>query len=360
MTIYQLFKVNLVGKGYTKVGIEPSPLESLSSVIIEESLPIVASKAPLPKMAYAVTKLSYNQVVVSIGSHWPKLSDEYGRQGLSFWHITLCVLPESDRNNFSVVANFLSGLLQEYEMGYEKLGNVVEGLAKEKPPQNWTRSFERLAQGVLDNEDHWNKPLLSNIEQVPEHANLIIPFPFHKHVAIYCLLELMFQKSGITRIAGGALSGANPKQFQHISTLTKPSSYQSFRVVVEAPVEYKPLQSKEKERFKLGLDQAIKFCQSILQRRYYNSRLLLSSLTLLLGFVLLLMTLSSSRNVNLVTPTSGASNNIEVESVSLRGTLTFKEQPTSPSIVFIPIFVHKLVFSSICPFGIIPMILIAC
>ncbi len=228
MQMNTVLKVNLLGKGYTHIWVDTPPVLELK--VLDELLPPIDNRASLP-VAYSAKLLSPNQVFIAVGIHWPYVSDEGGRKGLSFWHGILFKLPNINDQHILAISNILIGLMYKYEFGYTELGKLIEDLATEKQPDDWATSFVRLTKGlpsrITTEAENLVYTFWANYDWTIEYSNFRVTFPFHPYLAIPCLMGVLLHNSRKPQIAGGMLPQSGLDRFQYISSPKDVPQYQA-------------------------------------------------------------------------------------------------------------------------------------
>lgn len=215
--IFPMFlKANIKGHGYIyKWSDEYSP--PIDEESLDKVLPVMDSSKS-NSIAYAVTRLSPNLLIIVVGVHWENQSDEFKRDGLSYWHGVLVDVGKGDYENLWQLSNILLGMLQRFDVGYNNYGELVGDLAKKKQDLNWESSLFHLMRNVQPSINDFEKKLaLSFMERGKElrsKINLQVNFPFHPLVAVPCVLSMILFDSKIRRVGGGSLLISRSKDFQ--------------------------------------------------------------------------------------------------------------------------------------------------
>lgn len=240
MEIYQFFKTNIAGQGYSRIWVEKPSKLLVDEVLLDELLPsptqrLEAGNRSLP-IAYTAKKLGETQIFLGIGLQFPNSKDEYGRQGLYFWHGVITALSSDSRDSCNRISALLLGLIRRYEYSYVHIQKNVSSLAEADYGIDWTDSIANWVFDVDSALEPYTQDLIDNFEKILDRishpSNFDIRYPFHSQLAIPLLITTLIQRNEVYGIAGGAISKVSPDQFQHISdTLGTHPQYGSLRIL---------------------------------------------------------------------------------------------------------------------------------
>ncbi len=218
-----LVKVNQKTRGYTEIW--PGGKAALGTRVVDEALPPLDTDAIPPCVAYTATKIAPDRVFLAVGSYWPRLTDEFSRPGLYFWHGLVCDLPEFGVRQVSELTSMLIGLVQWYETAYDLVGDLIEAIAKGRAEQGWLQEISRFGLGAKLPRDM--RDIIRLCDVAGGRVNVTASLPLDKLAAIPVLLNLLC-KGSIARIVGGSAAKSRLSRFDGISL---PQEVPGFRTV---------------------------------------------------------------------------------------------------------------------------------
>jgi hypothetical protein len=234
METYTVLKVNVAGTGYTNIWPVGSPMFDLRT--LDASLPVMETRSAGKCIAYSATWVQTTQILIAVGVYWPQHKDEYGRAGLSFWHGVNCIFSHQDKDIDILmrISDLLLGMVQKYEVDYERVGILLAQVAQKKETNDWVNVLTRMSlETSLNAKDFAQSAVYSfthHLITVPNQTNLRVSIPFHADMVIPYLMILLLKRKGVQRIGGGKLSDLQLKEYDFISISKEVKSHKTLDI----------------------------------------------------------------------------------------------------------------------------------
>ena len=223
---YSFLKANIAGHGYRYLWLSQRAtwLEDFQIDTVLPRIDCISSS----HIAYSAARVGQVLLVV-VGGCWMEHMDEFGRKGLRVWHGFLWEDVDFERDEDLLVeaATFLVKLVQKYETHYREIGEKIARWATDPQAlgqETWVtaRWEESLSEdSTIKERVRWViKELREPLREILPKSNLKASFPFHKDMVIPALLEILFSRSNIDSVGGGALRDLRRYSYVSVSAGT--------------------------------------------------------------------------------------------------------------------------------------------
>jgi hypothetical protein len=221
-------KVNIKSHGYIYTWSDKINA-TIDEQILDKVLPDFDTATVGPYVAYTGTRLATNQFILVVGGYWKEGKDEYGRSGLRFWCGALVNETRRSHDALWRLSDIFLGILQRFEIGYERIGDILADLAVKKQDPNWAVAVFGLMQETQSPVDDFGRRLvlsfLENKKHLSSRVNFQVRFPIHPNIAVPCMLSMLLFENGVGSIGGGSLLVAQSRDMQIISKKENPKNY---------------------------------------------------------------------------------------------------------------------------------------
>lgn len=227
-----ILKLNILNKGYSYISTSDDliyPLYSLYS--LDNFLPAIEKTRESP-ISYSIKRLNDRHIAITLGIYWKDKKDEFGRKGLSYWHMEICQLEGKDESELFLLSEILLKLLTKYQSTFSTFGNFIEIAANEKnnevliAAQKITDSFfelDSLSKEII-------KFLLTKQSEFPSKSNIRTAFPFDQRLEAIALITLLYGNTDIRSVSGGDLAQPIQLDNEFISTSNIITNFTPFEV----------------------------------------------------------------------------------------------------------------------------------
>jgi hypothetical protein len=220
--INSVFKLNIKSRGYSFVWLKPEPI--LENISVDEFLPKSPDNLYGASLAFRSKRISQNRFFWAITGNW-NVSDEFGRQGLSFWQGNIVEVDKEDNDSIFASLELILNVLRSYQLGYETIGHLLEDIAtQEQTEESAEYKVKAIGSKILEaSKIKINQSTAQDIKLIAEKLLqykdkiLLYPdFPWQEDFALCCLLYLQFTSDSINDVGAGKLQSY--QKFNCIST----------------------------------------------------------------------------------------------------------------------------------------------
>jgi hypothetical protein len=173
-----LLKAFVAGRGYL---LWPEDLALAGNMqLVEASLEtsVLNPEASAPNVAYAVTRLHPNLLLLTFKLNWPQQACSAEQIGLHFWHAIVCNMPQSEASALAISDLGLS-LLNYYESHYAEVGESLAQIATTQNAPGWSEQFFRLPQQVPSTLNSQMRAVLADVRKMIS----AVPAPAQTHLS---------------------------------------------------------------------------------------------------------------------------------------------------------------------------------